>query len=64
MNRIAIQYITKSITGIVVYGGPINGTGFGNWFCAKYLRLRLLHHPFALWELYVIALFYVIYLLY
>ena len=28
--------------------GPINGMGFGNWLCAKYLRLRLLHHPFAL----------------
>ena len=44
--------------------GPINGTGFGNWFRTKYLRLQLLHHPFALRELYVIALFNVIYLLY
>ena len=49
---------------IVAYEGLINGTGFGNWFRAKYLKLRLLHHPFALQELYVIALFYVIYLLY
>ena len=24
------------------------GTGFGNWFHTKHLRLRLLHHPFAL----------------
>ena len=45
-------------------GDPINGTGFGSWFHAKYLRLRLLHHPYALWESYVIALFYIIYLLY
>ena len=30
--------------------------GFGNWFGAKYLRLRLLHHPFALRELYIIGL--------
>ena len=37
---------------------------FGNWFRTKYFRLQLLHHPFALRELYVIALFYVIYLLY
>ena len=44
--------------------GLINDTGFDNWFRAKYMRLRLLHHPFALQELYVIALFYVIYLLY
>ena len=22
----------------------------GNWFRAKYLRLRLLHYPFALWD--------------
>ena len=36
--------------------GQINGTSFGNWFCAKYLRLQLLHNPFALRELYVIAL--------
>ena len=42
-------------------GGPINGMGFGNWFRVKYLRLQSLHHPFALRELYVIALFYVIY---
>ena len=34
--------------------GPINGMGFGNWFHAKYLRLRLLYHPFALRELYII----------
>ena len=40
-----------------------NGTGIGNWFYAKYLSLGLLHNPFALWELYVIALFYVIYVL-
>ena len=33
--------------------GPINGTGFGNWFHANYLRLQLLHYPFALRELYV-----------
>ena len=45
-------------------GGPINGMGFGNWFHTKYMRLRLLHHPFALRELYVIALFYIIHLLY
>ena len=32
-------------TYVVAYGGPSNGTGFGNWFCKKYLRLRLLHHP-------------------
>ena len=37
--------------------------GFGKWFCAKYFRSQLLHHPFALRELYVIALFYVIYVL-
>ena len=47
-----------------LYGVPINGKGFGNWFLTKYLRLLLLHHPFALRELYVIALFYIIYLLY
>ena len=41
--------------------GLINGTGFSNWFCAKYLRLQLLHHPFALQKLDVIALLYVIY---
>ena len=44
-------------TYIIAYGGPINGTSFGNWFHTKYLRLRLLHHPFALWELHIIALF-------
>ena len=42
----------------------MNGTGFGNWFHTKCLRLLLLHHPFALRELYVIALFYIMYLLY
>ena len=48
---------------ILGYGVPINGTGFINWLHAKYLSLQLLHHPFALQELYVIALFYFIYLL-
>ena len=43
---------SRLLVYIVAYGGLINGTGFGNWFHAKYLRLRLLHHPFALQELY------------
>ena len=34
--------------------GPISGTGFGNWLRERYLRLQLLHHPFALRELYII----------
>ena len=34
----------------MAYGGLINGMDFGNWFRTKYLRLRLLHHPFALRE--------------
>ena len=76
MNRIAIQciIIVKMIIDILqamasqllVYcslWGPISGTGL-NWFHAKYMRSKLLHHPFALRELYVIALFYIIYLLY
>ena len=55
------------VSQLLVYSSlrsPINGTGFGNWFHAKYLRLQLLHHPFAVQELYIIALFYIIYLLY
>ena len=36
---------------IIAYGSPINGTGFGNWFSAKHLRLPLSHDPVALQEL-------------
>ena len=43
---------------LIAYGGPINSMGFSNWFRAKYLRLQLLHHPFALRELYVIYIIY------
>ena len=32
----------------IAYGGSMNDMGFGNWFRTKYLRLKLLHHPFAL----------------
>ena len=48
-------------TLLIAYGNPINGTTFGIWFHAKYLRLWLLHYPFALRELYVITLFYIMY---
>ena len=51
---------SRSWVYCVAYGGPINFTSFGNWFHAKYLRLQLLHHSFALHELYIITLFYVI----
>ena len=57
-----LQAIASQLLIYYSLEGPINGTGFGNWFRTKYLKLQLLHHPFAMWELYVIALFYVIYL--
>ena len=48
-----IDKLQAMASQLVAYGGPINGADFGNWFRTKYLRLRLLHHPFALRQLYI-----------
>ena len=43
-----IDILQTMVSRLFVYyslSGPINGTGFGNWFHTKYLRLQLLHHP-------------------
>ena len=65
--KIIIDILQAIVSRLLVYyslWGLINGMGFGNWFHTKYLRLRLLHYSFALRELYIIALLYVISLLY
>ena len=57
-SRLLAQYI-------VAYRHLINGTGFGNWFRTKYLRLQFLLLSFCFAGIIrLIALFYVIYLLY
>ena len=47
-------------TGLSLWG-PDEWCGFDHRFPTEYLWLWLLHHPLALQELYVTALFYAIY---
>ena len=49
---------------IIACGEAIIGTSYDNWFRVKYLRSCLLHHRLVLRELYVTALFCMLYLLY
>ena len=46
-DNILIYILQDTASRLLVYyslWGPINGTGLGNWFCTKYLRLQLLLH--------------------